>query len=71
MGTAGISRVVGAGVGAAEDGATNAVGRVSPVRSESVMALLLWRPTRVAGRFARGESVMAAGGGGSGAIIFL
>ena len=56
--------------------ATNA-GRVSPVRGESVMALLLWRPTRVAGRFARGESVMASppwrvagGAGGSGAKVF-
>ena len=75
--TLGMSRVAGAGVGAAEDGATNAAGRVSPVRSESVMALLLWRPIRVAGRFARGESVMASppwrvagGAGGSGAMIF-
>ena len=61
METAGISRVAGAGVGAADDGAT---GRASLARGESVMAPLLWR-------FARGESVMAAGGGGSGAIIFL
>ena len=59
--TEGMPRVAGAGVGAADDGAT---GRASFERGESVMALLLWR-------FARGESVMAAGGGGSGAIIFL
>ena len=43
------------------DGAT---GRASFIRGESVMAVVVWR-------FARGESVMAAGGGGSGAIIFL
>ena len=59
--TEGMPRVAGAGVGAADDGAT---GRASLERGESVMALPLWR-------FARGESVMAAGGGGSGAIIFL
>ena len=59
--TLGMSRVAGAGVGAADDGAT---GRASFIRGESVMAPLLWR-------FARGESVMAVGGGGSGAIIFL
>ena len=45
--TDGMARVAGAGVGAADDGAT---GRAAP---------------------ARGESVMAVGGGGSGAIIFL
>jgi len=59
--TDGMARVAGAGVGAADDGAT---GRAAPARGESVMAPLLWR-------FARGESVMAVGGGGSGAIIFL
>ena len=59
--TEGMARVAGAGVGAADDGAT---GRAAPARGESVMALPLWR-------FARGESVMAVGGGGSGAIIFL
>ena len=59
--TEGMARVAGAGVGAADDGAT---GRASFKRGESVMAPLLWR-------FARGESVMAVGGGGSGAIIFL
>ena len=58
--TEGMSRVAGAGVGAADDGAT---GRASFIRGESVMAPLLWR-------FARGESVMAVGGGGSGAMIF-
>ena len=59
--TDGMLRVAGVGVGAADDGAT---GRAAPARGESVMAPLLWR-------FARGESVMAVGGGGSGAIIFL
>jgi hypothetical protein len=59
--TEGMPRVAGAGVGAADDGAT---GRASFKRGESVMAPLPWR-------FARGESVMAVGGGGSGAIIFL
>ena len=59
--TEGMARVAGAGVGAADDGAT---GRASFIRGESVMALPLWR-------FARGESVMAVGGGGSGAMIFL
>ena len=73
MDTEGMSRVAGAGVGAAEEGATNAAGRVSPARGESVMALLLWRSTRVAARFARGESVMASPwsvAGGGGAMIF-
>jgi len=59
--TDGMARVAGAGVGAADDGAT---GRASLERGDSVMAPLLWR-------FARGESVMAVGGGGSGAMIFL
>ena len=59
--TLGMARVAGAGVGAADEGAT---GRAASVRGESVMALALWR-------FARGESVMAVGGGGSGAMIFL